>query len=427
MGKGVRMKNIPYSEVAERGLLGSILIDPEKIHDLQIKAEEFYIRKHQTLWSTLIDMSGSNQHMDTITIGEWLNNHGELDNIGGYDYMSKLMEGAGVSHHSQSYADEIVRHSKSRQLIGILDGGCEKAYNDDPESVSSEVMSSLIDGMSSRSSDLEVHEHAEKYIDNCNEGVAGTFSWFTPEWDFKLGRMSSELMILHAPRSTGKTAMMLQWIVEAHRAEKRTPLASIEMLKSELAPRFIGHIGNINTLTMRIRKPTVEEESKAREATKKIKALNLCVRDKGMSIDDIRSFAIKESRKGVDAIFIDNLLSISDGGKQYQSKTIMYDDFIRKLRDLRDTLEIPIIILAHPNAEGQVAWSRDVENFADVILFMAEVPSDGLMVSGKHIAARSVIGKHIIAKWQKNRQGIQPIAHLDFIGETQTFRHLDWE
>ena len=146
-----------------------------------------------------------------------------------------------------------------------------------------------------------------------------------------------------------------------------------------------------------------------------------------MTIDDIRLWATSEARNGIDAIFIDNLLSISDGGKNYQSKTIMYDDFIRKFRDLRDQLKIPIIILAHPNAEGQVAWSKDVENFADIILYMAEVPPTGADINGFKIEPIDGQGKHILAKFQKNRQGISPMASLRFHGGTQSFEHVRWE
>ena len=146
-----------------------------------------------------------------------------------------------------------------------------------------------------------------------------------------------------------------------------------------------------------------------------------------MSIDDIRGWAISESRNGVDAIFIDNLLSINDGGKNYQSKTIMYDFFIRRLRDLRDELKIPIIILAHPNSEGQVAWSRDVENFADIILYL-ETVHEPIKVSGNTIMKDyDISGEHVIAKFQKNRQGVAPVASLSFDKTKQTFSHVRWE
>tara|TARA_Y100000356_G_C11127240_1_gene218005 strand:- start:70 stop:678 length:609 start_codon:yes stop_codon:yes gene_type:complete len=202
------------------------------------------------------------------------------------------------------------------------------------------------------------------------------------------------------------------------------------MLRKELLPRLIANIGQVNTHQMRTQgNPTVKQVSTSRESIQTLKKLKLCVRDKAMTIDDIRSWAISESKNGVDAIFIDNLLSISDGGKQWQSKTIMYDHFIRKFRDLRDELKVPIIILAHPTSDGtnQIAWSRDVENFADIILFIMEVPYNGVEVNGKVIMKDNLIENHSVCRFQKNRQGISLTSSVSFNKQTQTFKHIRWE
>jgi hypothetical protein len=138
---------------------------------------------------------------------------------------------------------------------------------------------------------------------------------------------------------------------------------------------------------------------------------------------------VREAGGELGAVWVDNLLCINAGGESYQSKTLMYDSFIKKFRELRNILQVPIFILAHPNAEGNIAWSKDVENIADIILYLQEVPSEGVTLkgSGTFIGQRADVGgKHLIAKFQKNRDGLQPIANLDFVGSTQTFRHLDW-
>jgi replicative DNA helicase len=310
-----------------------------------------------------------------------------------------------------------------RQEIAVLQEGLGVAYGG--ESVSERVISALNLSALGTNKDTPLDELGDEFIQNCIDGKVGHFNWWCDEWTQHLGKMASELMILHAPRSTGKTAIMLQWIVNAHRNEMRTPLASIEMLKPELMPRLLAYAGQVNTYTMRTRGYTTDSEiGRSRSANKEIKTLELCVRDKGMSIEDIRGWAIAEARNGADAIFIDNLLSINDGGKKFDSKTLMYDHFIRKLRDLRDELEVPIIILAHPNQNNEVAWSKDVENFADVILFLMNVPYEGMQVNGKNIQHEG--DGHVIARFQKNRQGISPTASLHFNKQYQTFEHKEW-
>jgi replicative DNA helicase len=421
------MKQLPYTLEAERGVLGSALLDPQIISNISLSTDDFFERRHQILWGSLVEQYAEGKAMDAITIGKYLNDTNKLNAVGGYDYLVELQDATVISSHSQHYARLVKTDSELRSEIKILEDGLSAAYG--RESASDTVISSLIGNSIAQDEELSMDVLAETFIDECDRGQVGHFPWWCNEWTKHLGNMSSDLMIFHAPRSTGKTAMMLQWIVSAHLQGKRTPLASIEMLKKELAPRFIANIGQVSTFTMRIRGHITEsEKARSGDAVKKIKALHLCIKDKAMTIDDIRAWSVSEYRNGADAIFIDNLLSISEGNKTYQSKTIMYDDFIRKLRDLRDLLKIPIIILAHPNSEGQVAWSRDVENFADVILFMHEVPPQGIEQYGVMVNQRQDIsGKHILAIFQKNRQGISPMASLEFQGDTQTFTHLSWE
>jgi len=418
----------PHSEEAERGVLGSVLLCPECMDGIDLKTGDFYDRRHQALWHSLCEMRASNKGMDAITIGEWLKDRNELERIGGYDYLIALQDAVIVPAHSQHYAKTVAGKSKYRRNIEAMTEGIDASYKAEiaAEEIASNTISNLADVKPQ--DDLGIVEIGSQFLEECEEGNVGSFNWWCQEWTYKMGRMDSELMILHAPRSTGKTALMLQWMVEAHRAEARTPLASIEMLKKDLVPRFISNIGSVSTFTMRVRGHVTQEEmEKSRMALDEIKVLDFSIRDKGMSIDDIRAWAIAESRTGLDAVFIDNLLSINDGGVKYQSKTIMYDGFIRKFRDLRDILDVPVIVLAHPNAEGGIAWSKDVENFADIILLLHEVPLDGLKFAGRVVTHRPELEKHVIGRFQKNRQGISPMAHLDFIGRYQKFLHVEWE
>lgn len=415
----------PNDIKSEKALLGSILLDPQlSFPKVILSQDDFYDNKHKLLFKAMRDMYADNYTMDMITIRNYLKDNKLLEQIGGENYILSLQDVAIVPSHVQHYQNIILDKSKLRTEIKVLSEAMEKSYNG--ESSADQVISQLSTVDTSSNEPLEVL--GEKFIQDCIEGKVGDFNWWCDEWTTKLGKMNMDLMILHAPRSTGKTALMLQWIVNAHRNKQRTPLASIEMLKPELLPRLLAHCGQVNTYTMRTRGFATDNEiDLSRAANDEIKLLKLCVRDKAMDIDDIRAWAISQSRDGVDAIFIDNLLSINDGGKRYDSKTIMYDYFIRRLRDLRDDLKIPVIILAHPNSEGQVAWSRDVENFADVILYLEEV-IDVISVSGKTIYKDcDMVGDHVIAKFQKNRQGLSPIASLEFDKKTQTFKHKGWE
>ena len=423
------LKIRPHSEEAERGVLGSALLKPDIMNTIELSPLDFYSVQNAVLWEKLVAITARGS-WDAITLGEFLATDGSLERVGGYDRLVELQDSTIVPAYSEHYAGIVRDKAELRRQLEIVEKASERLYKG--EDVSDDVVSAFLEKVASADSEVPLDVLANQFIDDCKVGNVGHFKWWCDEWTYKLGKMSVELMIFHAPRSTGKTALMLQWMKEAHKAGQCTPLASIEMLRKALVPRLIANIGDVSTFAMKTRgNITFSEETIAAGAVQEMRTLDFRIRDKKMSVDDIRRFAIQEQRKKpIHAIFIDNLLSINDGGKNYQSKTLMYDDFFRKFRDLRDLLNVPIIVLAHPNAEGGVAWSKDAENFADVILYLQEVPQEGftLRESGRHIAQRvDVQGKHIMARFQKSRDGIQPIAHLDFIGATQRFVHLGWE
>lgn len=420
------MRKMPFHMESEEGVLGSCLLDPSRIGKLEVNPEDFYDRKNQILWQVLLDMYIENPAIDAVMIGSELEKRNKLESVGGFDRLLSLQDLVGVSAYSTHYAKEVKRTAKLRSEIEILEDGIMSAYNG--ESASDEVLSRLIGMNVEVQKEEPLHVLGEKFIQDCIDGKVGHCPWWCPEWTNHLGRLSTELMILHAPRSTGKTALMLQWMLHLHETKLKAPLASLEMLSSELMPRFIAQKGQVNTYRMRARgRVTEDEKTKAILANDQVKCLELRIRDKGMSIDEIRAWAVAEAKDGADIIFIDNLLCISDGGEKFDSKTVMYDHFIRRLKALRDDLKIPIVLLAHPNDSNTVAYSKNVENFADIILFLMEVPSEGVRVSGELIHRNlDIQGTHIVAKFQKNRQGISPTASLEFMGDYQTFKHLEW-
>lgn len=423
------MNDTPKCIDSEKALIGSMLLEPDRaIPKINITSDDFYDNKHKLLFSTLMDMYKNDNPMDMITIRNRLTEDKNLTATGGDKYLLHLQSSTIVASHVNHYQKIVLENSNRRKEILIYTNGIREAQvgNDS----SDDVIQSLATMKLQYQEDVNIDVLTEQWLDKCEDGKLGHFNWWCIEWDNVLGLLSNELMIFHAPRSTGKTALMLQWIVRAHVNKHRVPLASIEMLKEELCGRFVAHIGRVNSYFMRTRgKVTEDEKTKSKEAIHKLRILELCIRDKSMTIDQICTWARSEVNKGVNCVFIDNLLSISDGGKQYQSKTIMYDHFIRELRNLRDSLKCPIILLAHPNEEtGRVAWSKDVENFADVILYMANVPHEGCDVNGKHIDyMHEGRGRHVLIKFQKNRQGISPCASVKFELETQSFTHVKWE
>ena len=101
----------PYSEEAEKGVLGSILLDFERALDLaidsHIRAETFYIPAHRTIFESMISMQGVGQAIDVLTLSSYLTSHEKLSSIGGDVYLDQLIDSTPTAAHAEYYIDII--------------------------------------------------------------------------------------------------------------------------------------------------------------------------------------------------------------------------------------------------------------------------------------------------------------------------------
>lgn len=123
----------PYSEEAERGVLGSILLDPVdsllKALDAGVCAESFFDRRHKALFHQLQAMLSTNTPMDALTIGEWLKDRNELESSGGYDYLILLQDAAIVPAHVGHYSKIVSEKKMYRSIIEVASKMIDDAYS----------------------------------------------------------------------------------------------------------------------------------------------------------------------------------------------------------------------------------------------------------------------------------------------------------
>ena len=420
---------LPNDEKAERGILGAILLEPDaSFSKINLSKDDFYKVQHQYLFQALKDMYVDNIGLDAITVTNYLNDNNLLKKVGGEEYLLELMDSTIVACHTQHYQKIVKEKSNLRFEIKVFQEGIRSAM--DGEQSTDKVISTLSISNDYHNS-ASLNEMAKKFVEDSNSGACGKFPWWCESWDKKLGMVdrgsTAPLMLLVSPRSTGKTALSLNWLKRLHNHGLKIAYSSIEMQTAELVPRLIASYG-INTWNMSTRGYCTKDElQKSEVAIKDIKRLDLIIKDKSQSIDDIRSFCISQSRKGqLDGLIVDNLLTINPGTKDYVNRTIFYDYCISRFKELRDELNIPILILCHPTGD-KVAYSQNCENIADVILFLHNV-GRGIDVNGVTIQPDyDIMGTDCVIKFSKNRQGLSPVARCSFHKDYQNFEHIRWE
>lgn len=426
-----------YSEEFERGILGSILIEPsvtlELCSEKGITVDSFYLPAHRLLYAHFCQAYTEGSAIDLITTYNALKDSNELEKMGGYIFLESLIDGTPTSAHAEFYIDGVMEKKALRNVSKLCRQIKDEAEGDGAKAdvIVSDLQSKALSLTSTQSTELSLEEHGEEFLAKCESGTAGHLPHFCSEWTNELGRLSNEIVFLHAPRSTGKTALAIQWQRVLHKTGMNVPFLSLESLKESIVPRYIAQEAQVNTLNMKRGNtpPYSSKYAEAREALKRLKEMNLTVRDGSMTIEQIMAFAKLHKNAGADGIIIDNLLCIGSN-KEFESRTKMYIYFLEHIRKIRNAVNIPIIILAHPNEDGKIAWARDVENLADVIMYLYSV-EEMRQKNPKAFEASGITDRwlgeghaHICCKIQKNRDGELPRLQLDFDKEHQTFHPI---
>jgi replicative DNA helicase len=235
-----------------------------------------------------------------------------------------------------------------------------------------------------------------------------------------IGALSDELVWIAATESTGKTAYALQMCVTLAQKGIISSFCSLESRRDKLIQRLVGMVGGINTLRLRHRLASNEEyDDVLKRVVPRIDELPIHISDASMNIEQIHAWARAEVSNGSRLLIIDNARHVRPS-KTYKSEVERMMDLSLRLKWVRDEAGIPLVVLHHLNAEGDVSWSKDLKKDADILIFMTD-NEDESMGSDEGGPSRSIIDFETV----KNREGMKDFtAQGEFVKEHQTFR--DW-
>ena len=105
-------QSLPANVEAERSILGAILLDNLSYNQAaeHLKPEDFLLDSHRRIYARMVDLAESSRAIDQITLGEELDRHGEFETIGGYAYISGLLDGVpdrpSIEHYIRIVRDK---------------------------------------------------------------------------------------------------------------------------------------------------------------------------------------------------------------------------------------------------------------------------------------------------------------------------------
>ena len=104
------MRQLPYSVEAEMALLGTLLVFPEAVSNIaeyNLRLDDFYLKNHQIIFEHMMEIIHRGLMLDAVTITTRLKDHGDIESIGGSDYLFSLTQNSATPGSLKHYVDVV--------------------------------------------------------------------------------------------------------------------------------------------------------------------------------------------------------------------------------------------------------------------------------------------------------------------------------
>lgn len=440
--KKMKLRIPPQSIDAEKAILGSIMLRPGAIHEINdiIISDSFYATKHSQIYKIMLDLSSKGEPIDILSVSHKLQEKGLLDQIGGSSYLSELTNSVPASTNIKYYGDVVNKKSILRKIIEAGDHISELGFSEDVEDVfdildqAEKRMMGINSNVGShtfrslRDSLPEAWERLEKLHENKGE-LRGIPTGFYDLDQYLSGLQKSDLVILAARPSMGKTTLALD-IARQASLKQGTPtvIFSLEMSTQQLVDRMLAAESKVNAWNLRTGKLSTENEfSKIRDSLDRLSKAPIFVDDMaGNSIIRMRSVCRRiRAEHGLGLIIVDYLQLMSTS-KNYDNMVNQVTEISRSLKALAKEFDVPVLALSQLSRAVESRGGRprlsdlrdsgSIEQDADVVMFIHREDK------GKDESERTNIAEILI---EKHRNGPVGKISLYFDEKSTTFMSID--
>lgn len=430
----------PQNIDAERSVLGAILIDSESIIQVMnfLEPDHFYDYKHALIYETCAKLFEKNSPIDVLTITNLLKKNKQLTKIGGAAYISELVSlvpsSANIEEYGKIVKETCIRRKmislgakiselgfdESREVDVVMDEAEQKLFDVTEDSIERDFVhvSKLLE---------ETYERAEDLNQNPDK-LRGTPTGFKPLDNILGGFQKSDLIILAARPSVGKTALALDMARHvATKEKKHVGFFSLEMSNLQLMDRLLSMEVGVGLWDLRMGKLPEESFSRLADAMGVLSESHLYIDDTpGINIMEMRTKARRlKAEKGLDMIMVDYLQLME--GRSKESRTQEVSEISRFLKGLGRELDIPVIALSQLSRAveqrtggvpqlSDLRESGSIEQDADIVMF---IHREELYDPDTD---RPGIADLIVAK---HRNGPTGKVELFFVKEQARYRALD--
>lgn len=402
--------HLPRNTEAEQALIGALLSNNkayEKVSEF-LRPQHFSDPIHKKVFDVMSRLIQKGHVADVITLKNFFEQEGTLNEVGGISYLIKLSESSSPLTNVEYYAQFVYDKYLRRELISTGYDIASEAMNENLD----ETTAHQIEKAEKRLFDLAMHGDGQKGFQDFGtslnqaleliekayqkEGKVSGVPTGLNDLDKKMGGLNdSDLIILAGRPAMGKSALAMniaynvaEYMLNDNKADpssKGVAIFSLEMSADQLASRILSSITDTSGHKLRNGDMELAEFNRVVAAVRSYQKLPLYIDDTpGISINTIRTRARRLKRThGLGLIIIDyiQLISGSEGKKNEGNRVQEVSEISRGLKILAKELKVPVIALSQLNRGleqrddkrplmSDLRESGSIEQDADIVMFV---------------------------------------------------------
>jgi replicative DNA helicase len=363
------MNHLPNDIASERGVLGSVLIDPDIFKTLDLSKDDFYQIQNKSIYEAFTNISERDEPIDYIVVCQELR---KLNSDVTSSELAQLMSETPSSMNYQAYAKIVKNMSAKRSMLNIFTAGASACLNGkEPNEIRTSVEIELnkvsaVGKVDNHTYDMKVaSKHALEATELASTGVRCINTGLTA-LDTLINVQKGELITVAAPTSQGKTALLATIVLNSARMGRKWQVFCLEGGHVRFTQRLWSQISGVEYWRIMTGKVSDEETPAFFAAVAELENLPILVTDiPNIKIGQIRREALK---RDVDGIAVDYAQLVSPD-KFSEKRHLDVGEVSRGLSALAVEKDIPIFMAAQ--------LDRTIEKRADKKPMLSDLRESG--------------------------------------------------
>ena len=386
----------PQNIEAEQAVLGAMLIKKEAIAEVQeiLQPDDFYREAHRIVYEAMVQLQNNDEAVDLVTLTEQLRKSEQLDKIGGLAFITQLANAVPTAANVVYHAKIVKEKAELRSLINAATAIASAAYEDntDVENIMDDAEKKILavanrkNGGAFESMKSIVMRTFERInvLYESKGGLTGISSGFKDLDKLTAGLQKSDLILVAARPSMGKTAFTLNIASYVGTHGGKVAFFSLEMSKEQLMQRMLCAEGGIDATKLRTGQLDTQEWNKLVHVADTLSRAPIYIDDTaGITVMELRSKARRlKAEHGLDLIIIDYLqLMQGRPSKNGDNRQQEISEISRSLQALARELDLPVIALSQLSRSvesrkikkpmlSDLRESGSLEQDADIVMFL---------------------------------------------------------